>query len=191
MIESIKTRGRMLAALVLGACALAAGSAWSQSDTPEARRNEAQALVKAMDELTGPERSLKLVKSAILQGMQQQIGTSQQLSAAQQQRAAEVLSEAVTEGMTEMLKEVMPGMYATMVDIYVERFTLAELQEVRRFYVSATGRKSMTVMLEDMPRVMQPMMQAMQTQAPKLQLRMEAAAAKLRGEGIELPQPKR
>jgi hypothetical protein len=31
----------------------------------------------------------------------------------------------------------------------------------------------------------------MQTQAPRLQQRMEAAAAKLRSEGIELPQPKR
>jgi hypothetical protein len=68
----------------------------------------------------------------------------------------------------------------------VQRFSLAELQELLRFYTSSLGRKSVNVMLDDMPQLMQPMMNSMQAQAPQLHKRMEAATERLRTEGIEL-----
>lgn len=68
----------------------------------------------------------------------------------------------------------------------MQHFSLLELQ-IKRFYTSPLGRKSVEdVMMEDMPRLMQPMMGTVQAQAPKLQQRMEAAADRLRSEGIDL-----
>lgn len=176
----------VLIALLLAMALLAGRPAQAQADTPQARRAVAQALIKAMDELTGPERSVKASSAAMRQGIQQQLAAEQHLTPAQRQRAVDVMSQEMTAAMTEMMREVMTTMYTAMEDVYVQNFSIGELQEVHRFYTSTLGRKSMNVMMEDLPRLMQPLMARMQAQAPKLQQRLEAAAESLRAEGIEL-----
>ncbi len=165
---------------------LTAPDAKAQTDTEPARREVAKALIKAMDELTGPERSIKATSGAMRQGLQQQMAADHRLSPAQQRRAVDVMSEELTAAVTEMMREVMPTVYAGMETLYLQRFSLAELQELLRFYTSSLGRKSVNVMLDDMPQLRQPMMNSMQAQAPQLQKRMEAVTERLRAEGIEL-----
>lgn len=165
---------------------LAAVQAQAQADTPDARRAAAKALVQVMDELTGPERMMGTMRAAMQGPLVQQIRTNTQLSAAQQERATEVMLSTMTESLTELMKEVVPGMYQAMTEIYVERFSLAEIEAVRSFYLSPAGRKSVTVVAEDMPRLMQPMMQNLQSQMPRLQQRVEAAQRQLEQEGITL-----
>jgi hypothetical protein len=174
------------APLLLMLTVLAGPAAQAQTDTAETRRDAAKALIKAMDELTGPERSIRATNGAMRQGMQQQLAADQRLTPAQKQRAADVMTEEMTAAVTDMMREVMPTVYAGMEAVYVQHFSLLELQELQRFYTSPLGRKSVNVMMEDMPRLMQPMLGAVQAQAPKLQQRMEAASERLRAEGIDL-----
>lgn len=177
---------RLIVPALLTLSLLIGPSARAQTDTEPARREVARALIKAMDELTGPERSIKATSGAMRQGLQQQMAADLRLSPAQRQRAVDVMSEELTAAVTEMMREVMPTVYAGMEMLYVQRFSLAELQELLRFYTSSLGRKSVNVMLDDMPQLMQPMMNSMQAQAPQLQKRMEAVTERLRAEGIEL-----
>lgn len=179
----------ILISLLLVLALLAGRPAQAQVDTLEGRRGVAKALIKAMDELTGPERTIKATGGAMRQGLQQQLAAEKRLTPAQQERAVTVMSEEMTTALTEMLREVMPAMYTAMEDVYVQNFSLGELQELQRFYTSALGRKSVNVMMEDLPRLMQPMMGSLQAQAPKLQQRLEATAERLRAEGIDLKTP--
>jgi hypothetical protein len=73
-----------------------------------------QGLIKAMDELTGPERSIKATSGAMRQGLQQQMAADHRLTPAQRQRAVDVMSEELTAAVTEMMREVMPTVYAGM-----------------------------------------------------------------------------
>ncbi len=177
---------------VVTLCGLLAASlpAWAQADSPEARRSVAKALIKAVDELSGPERTMKVVSTSIYQALQQQIGANERLTSAQKERAAQVMSQEATAAVGELVREAVPAMYAAMEDLYVERFSLLELQEVQRFYSSIAGRKSMSVMMDDMPRMMQPMMKTMRDRSPQVQQRLEAAVQRLRAEGIDFEQVK-
>jgi hypothetical protein len=76
-----------------------------------------------------------------------------------------------------------------MTRLYVERFTLAEIEAVRSFYESSAGRKSMAVVAQDLPQLMQPMMLAIQAEAPKLQGRVMQALERLAAEGIQVQPP--
>ncbi len=158
-------------------------------ETPQQRRAAAQALVKTMDDLMGSQRMVGAMRAAMQAPLEQQLRAASHLSLQQRDRAVAVLSDAMGSTLGEWVQDMMPSLYATMTDIYVERFTLAEIQELRRFYDSSAGRKSVTVMQEDMPRLMAPMMQNMQSRAPQLKERMDAAAQRLEQEGIRLKPP--
>ena len=71
--------------------------------------------------------------------------------------------------------------------------TLAEIQAVQAFYDSPAGRKSMAVVAQDLPQLMQPLMQGLNAEMPRMQARVEAALKRLADEGIALrpPQPGR
>lgn len=167
------------------------GSVRAQADTPQARAQVAQELVQAMDSLMGPERMRSTLQASIRAPMEAQLRQASHLTVQQRDRAVTVLSEAMSAETSALLADVMPSLYAAMREIYVERFTLAELRELRQFYDSSAGRKSLTVMQDDMPRLMQPMVQMMQGRAPQLRQRIEAAVRQLQSEGIELQAPKR
>ncbi len=91
--------------------------------------------------------------------------------------------------MSEVMDELIPGVYAAMTQMYVERFTLAEIEQLQAFYASPVVRKATVLSIEELPRLLQPMFQSMQQMQPKIQQRMEAASAHLKTEGIDLSQP--
>lgn len=176
----------LLLCLALGA---SLGVAHAQADTPEARREAATALVKSMDKLMGPERIMAALRGSMQAPLMQGIRANSRLTPAQQERAGQVMVDTLVDATAELMREIMPAMYNAMTEVYVTRFTLGEIRELQQFYASNVGQKSVTVMQDDMPRLMQPMMQSLQAQAPKLQQRIEAAVQKLRAEGIELQPP--
>lgn len=180
-------RAGLLSLALLAVC----GAAQAQADTPEARREAAAALVKTMDKLTGPERMMGTLRGAMQAPMMQGIRANNRLTPAQQERAGQVMVDTMVNATTEMMREVMPAMYTAMTEVYATRFTLAEIRELQRFYTSETGQKSVTVMQDDLPRMMQPMMQTIQAQMPRLQQRIEAAVQQLRNEGIDLQEPQK
>lgn len=179
------------AAILFTSFVLLAAPAQAQPETPGERRIAAQALVRSLDSLMGPERMLVSMRGAFQATLDQQLKSASHLTLQQRDRAAAVLGDSMAGTMGEWMKELMPSMYATMTDIYVERFTLAEIAEIQRFYDSSAGRKSATVMQEDMPRLMAPMMQTLQARAPHIKQRMDAATQKLKDEGIVLQPDKR
>ena len=159
------------------------------ADDTEARLATAREVVALMNEYTGPEKMVGVMKGAMRAPMEQQLRSASHLSMAQRDRAAEVLSGAMSDSLAEIKGRLMPEMNAAMTRLYVERFTLDELRAVRDFYASPAGRKSMTVVVQDLPQLMQPMMQGLQAETPKLQARVQQAVRQLAEEGIALEPP--
>jgi hypothetical protein len=167
--------------------------ATAQPDDTEQRLAAAREVVALVNELAGPEKMMGAMKASLRAPLEQQLRSATHLTMAQRDRAADVMTAALSEGMAELMARLMPEVNAAMTRVYVERFTLGEIQAVRAFYDSAPGRKSMTVMAQDMPQLMQPMMQGLQAEVPRMQGRVEAAIQRLAAEGIVLqpPQPGR
>jgi hypothetical protein len=186
---------RRLQALALAAslCLLGSLPAQAQADDTEQRLAAAREVVALMNEHTGPEKMLGAMKAGLRAPLEQQLRSATHLTMAQRDRAADVMTAALSEGMGEVMARLMPEVNAAMTRIYVERFTLAEIRAVHAFYESPAGRKSMAVVAQDLPQLMQPLMQGLQAEAPRMQARVEAAVQRLADEGIPLrpPQPGR
>lgn len=176
---------RLSATLLLVLCT-ATQAVPAANDTPETRRAAADRLVQTMDDLTGPKRMMAGMKGMVQAPLQQALAQNPRLSPVQRQRASEVLGAAMTEALTEAMGSVMPAVYGAMTQLYVDRFTLAEIEELNAFYGSAVVRKATLLTMDEMPRLMQPMMQSMQLLGPQIQQRMDAATEQLKREGIDL-----
>jgi hypothetical protein len=98
-------------------------------------------------------------------------------------RAAEIVARESNAASQQMLKEALPALQQDMIDMLTGRFTLDELNEMYRYQSSPTGRKAMAVVAQEMPRLMQPLMQRMMQGAPQLGERIGAA---LKKEGYDL-----
>lgn len=175
----------LLSAVLLWTAAPAAQPA---EDGPEARRAAAASLVETVNQQVGADRMMGNMQQVLQAQMLQLVQRNGRLTPAQQERAAEVLSGEMSTVMSDTMTRIMPGVNAAMVDLYVERFTVAELTELQRFYESPLGLKAFAVM-DDLPRLMQPMMQSLQDMQPVLSRRLEAAVERLRLEGIDLGPP--
>ncbi len=182
---------RRLQALALAAslCLLGSLPAQAQADDTEQRLAAARKVVALVNEFTGPEKMLGAMKSGMRAPLEQQLRSATHLTMAQRDRAADVMTAALSEGMAELMARVMPEVNAAMTRLYVERFTLDEIRAVQAFYDSPAGRKSMTVVAQDLPQLMQPMIQGLQAEGPRMQARVQAAIQRLADEGISLRPP--
>lgn len=175
--------------LLTAAGLLAALPATAQTDDTERRLAAARQVVALMNEHAGPVQVMAAMKASMRAPLEQQLRSATHLTMAQRDRAAEVLTASLSEGLEELLTRLLPEVNAAVMRVYVERFTLAEIEQVRQFYDSAAGRKSMAVMAQDLPQLMQPMLQGLQAEAPKIQARVQAAVERLAAEGIALQPP--
>jgi hypothetical protein len=180
---------RTLRALTLGTTLSLLVALPAAADDTERRLAAARQVVALMNEHNGPEQMMGAMKAAMRAPLEQQLRSATHLTMAQRDRAANVMSAALTEGLGEVMARVMPEMNAAMTRLYVERFTLAEIEAVRSFYESSAGRKSMAVVAQDLPQLMQPMMLAIQAEVPKLQGRVMQALERLAAEGIQVQPP--
>jgi hypothetical protein len=176
-------------------CGLVAASllwttpAAAAEDTPAARRAAAEALVATVNQQMGIDKVMGNMQEMMQGQMLQLVQRNERLTPAQQERAAQVLGREMSAAMTDTMASIMPAVNAATIDLYVERFTLAELAELQRFYKSPLGTKAFAIM-DDLPKLMQPMMQALQDAQPVIAQRIEAAIERLRLEGIDLSPPR-
>jgi hypothetical protein len=182
-------RFRLLGAAVLVALCATTALAQTAADTPEARKAAAEQLIRNIDDLMGPEKMAQSVRGAMQAPMLEGLRSHPRLTDAQRQRAAQLMGEDLGAVVGEMMVAIKPGLYAAMTSMYVERFSLAEIQELDRFYANPTVRKATLLGAEEMPRLMQPMMGALQQWGPRIQERANATIAKLKAEGIDISPP--
>lgn len=173
---------------------VAAGLLWTTpaaaaDDTPAARRAAAEALVATVNQQMGVDKMMGNMQEMMQGQMLQLVQRNERLTPAQQERAAQVLGREMSAAMSETMASIMPAVNAATIDLYVERFTLAELADLQRFYTSPLGTKAFAIM-DDLPKLMQPMLQALQDAQPVIAQRIEAAVERLRLEGIDLSPPR-
>jgi hypothetical protein len=177
------SRGAALAALVLSL----SGAAPAAADTLAERQTAAAALAEQVLQLTQQtDRLMAGMAQTMRSGMEQGIRRNAQLSEAQQSRVIEVMLGEVTLFQSQLLAELRPLMGSFMRDVYAEHFSLAEIRALQAFYTTPAGSKSMTVFLDETPRMMQALLPVMQQRQAHLQERLKAAAERLRSEGINL-----
>lgn len=174
----------LTALIVLSFCAQA-----QTADTPETRKTAAEKLIQSVDDLMGPERMMQGMRGAMQAPLMEGLRNHPKLSDAQKKRAAQVMGDEMGGVMGEMMTAMKPALYAAMTQLYTERFSVGEIEELQRFYASPVVRKATTLTMEEMPRLMQPMMAGMRDWAPKIQERMQAAQATLKAEGIDISPP--
>jgi hypothetical protein len=174
----------LTALIALSFCAKA-----QTADTPETRKTAAEKLIQSVDDLMGPERMMQGMRGAMQAPLMEGLRNHPKLSDAQKKRAAQVMGDEMGGVMGEMMKAMKPALYAAMTQLYTERFSVGEIEELQRFYASSVVRKATTLTMEEMPRLMQPMMAGMRDWAPKIQERMQAAQATLKAEGIDISPP--
>jgi hypothetical protein len=106
------------------------------------------------------------------------------LSAQQVARISEVFGKIIIEDLDSYMTSAMPVLSNTMEAFYVERFSLEELKEVHRFHSSPVGKKQMRVTMEELPRLMAPIMSQAQNIGPRIAPRMQQAIRQLQAEGV-------
>ena len=136
------------------------------------------------------DQMMEQLMGAMLQGMTNAMLESPELRAAfeREPRARPVFEKALAQQQTEtmtLIKSEMPGMVTAMTRAYARRFSLAELEDMKRFFASPSGQayvlKSPTVMTDpDVMRWSQAMINRAMEKAP-------AAAKALRDEINALP----
>lgn len=181
---SIRSTARLAAVVPLLVVSLLA-QAQTPADSPSARQAAAEQLIRSIDDLMGPESMARAMRGAMQAPMTQALAGNSRLTEAQKQRVVQVMGDEMTAVTTELMQSVKSGLYSAMTTLYAERFSVAELLELQRFYASPVVRKATLMVAEDMPRLMQPMLASMQQMAPRMKERMDAATARLKAEGID------
>ena len=181
---SIRSIARLAAVVPVLVASLLA-QAQTPADSPDARQAAAAQLIRSIDDLMGPESMARAMRGAMQAPMAQALAGNTRLTEAQKQRVVQVMGDEMTAITTELMQSVKSGLYNAMTTLYAERFSVAELLELQRFYASPVVRKATLMVAEDMPRLMQPMLASMQQMAPRMKERMDAATARLKAEGID------
>jgi hypothetical protein len=105
------------------------------ADDTERRLAAARQVVALMNEHNGPEQMMGAMKAAMRAPLEQQLRSATHLTMAQRDRAANVMSAALTEGLGEVMGRVMPEMNAAMT-----RFTSSDSRWPRSRPCAASTR---------------------------------------------------
>lgn len=111
------------------------------------------------------------------------------LIAQQRTRVTDVFVKVMREDLTGYLDTAMPNMITAIESMYLKRFSKVELFELHRFITSDLGKKQAKVTLEDLPQLMEPIMQASAQMGQRMGPKLAAEFLKLESEGIRLKQP--
>lgn len=141
----------LFASLCLGAV-LALPAFAQPAASPEARA-EAQRTLEAMNMRATMEQTVTAVRPALIQQLQRSAGGD-----------AARATAAVDEVIMPALREALPQMVAGNAEIWARHYTVAELRQLREFYATPLGRKT----LELTPVMAQETMQMVQTLMPRI-----------------------
>jgi hypothetical protein len=107
-----------------------------------------------------------------------------QISTQQVNRISEVFGKIIIEDLDAYMTSALPLIASTVEAFYVERFSLEELKEVHSFQTSPLGKKQMRVTMEELPRMMAPIMSQAQNIGPRIAPRLQDAIRQLQAEGV-------
>ncbi len=79
------------------------------------------------------------------------------LTAAQLSRVSQLYGDAAAQGIEAWMKDSLPKIQDATIDLYVRRFSLQELQQLKIFHTSDLGKKSLSVTMEEIPELMAPL----------------------------------
>jgi ribosomal protein S13 len=176
--------------ILIGLLCLGHLSVWAQqSDVAQKQK-----LAKELIEVTGSLDEIKKVGSQMSGVIRQQIVTDlqrrlPQLTNQQVTRISEVMSKVVTDEMNVAMMEMVPAMMQSLEAVYVSKFTLEELTEIHRFHLSPAGRKSQSMVMNELPQLLAPVMTQISSVGQRIAPRMQSAMQQLFDEGI-LPRPR-
>jgi|GEM_PF-5334913 len=158
--------------------------AQAQTDTHEARREAALALIESVEAVMGPKRVAQEWITTMQAPVVRALSNSQAFSEAQKRRALQVLEEELSGVMARMLSEFGPLIHHSVVTLYVQRFTAEEIKELQRLYSNPLLRRA--ALLNPQGTVTQIMTAGMQKWTPSFTQGIDAALNKLKNEGIDL-----
>jgi hypothetical protein len=108
------------------------------------------------------------------------------LTIAQLDRVAQLYGAAVTQGIEAWMKNTLPKIEEAVTDLYIRRFSLQELQQLKDFHSSDVGKKSFSVSLEEIPALMAPLMKDAGAFGGSMGARFAEINMQLEKEGIKL-----
>ena len=111
------------------------------------------------------------------------------LTSQQRSRVTDVFVKLMREELDGYLRTAMPNMIAGFENMYLTKLSSNELVELHKFLTSDLGKKQAKMTLEELPRLMEPVMQASAQMGQRIGPKMAAEFLKLESEGIRLKQP--
>jgi hypothetical protein len=168
-------------------CLLCLGhlTAWAQQlDTAQKQK-----LAKELIEATGSLDEIKKVSSQMSGLIRQQVVADlqrrlPQLTNQQVARISEVMSKAISDEMNLAMIEMVPVMMQSLEGVYVSKFTLDELTEIHRFHLSPAGRKSQSIVINELPQLLAPAMTQISNVGQRMAPRMQVVLQQLVDEGV-------
>ena len=148
--------------LFLVAAATFCNGALAQDTDLVARREMAAKVVQANMQALDAEKMLASIAESMKVNMVSVFKRSiPNQSADYYANAAEVAARNLTPSLNAFMLELMPSMLENMADRYVQKFTTQELAELAKINEIPIVRRASTITLESMPKVMEPMTQAL------------------------------
>ncbi|MFM7331723.1 MAG: DUF2059 domain-containing protein [Brachymonas sp.] len=160
-------------------------TAWAQ----QSETAQKQKLAKELIEVTGSIDEVKKLSNQMSGMIRQQLVADlqkrmPQLTSQQINRIGEVMTKVIGDEMNLALGEMLPVMMQSIEGLYVSKFSLEELTEIHRFHLSPAGRKSQTMMINELPQLLTPAMAQMSNIGPRMAPRLQVAFQQLVDEGV-------
>jgi hypothetical protein len=171
--------------MLLVVLCLAHATAWAQ----QSETSHKQKLAKELIEVTGSIDEIKKVSGQMSGMIRQQLVTDfqkrmPQLTTQQVNRISDVMAKVIGDEMNLALGEMIPVMMQSIEGLYVSKFSLEELTEIHRFHLSPAGRKSQSMMINELPQLLAPMMGQMSNIGQRMAPRLQIAFQQLVDEGV-------
>jgi hypothetical protein len=147
-----------------------------------------QKMARELMEVMGSTDELKKITSQMSTVIRQQLMTdlqrrAPQLNTVQLNRASDVMSKVISDEINISMSEMLPAMMQSFENLYATKFSLEELTELHRFMLSPIGRKNQSMVINELPQVMTPVMTQISNIAPRMAPKLQAAMKQLVDEG--------
>ena len=172
---------------LLAALSIVSISAFAQDASLKERRELAVKLIQTSQQGMDPKKFASAMVEPMKLAMINSIKTTNpNLTEAYYSKYSDVVSREASTFLDGVIAEIFPSMMQSMADLYADKFTASELNELITIHENPLFKRGTTIAIEGMPKLMMPYMQSIQQRAQVLGPRMNQALAR---EGL-LPPPK-
>lgn len=134
-------------------------SVFSQTDASSESRQLAREIVMSQDAMASLPNFFRRIETTTRQQLIDSVKRDYpNLTAAQADRVTQLYGDAAAQAMEAWMKDSLPKILDASIDLYAQRFSLQELQQLKNFHTSELGKKSIAVTIEEIPKLMEPLM---------------------------------